>query len=128
MRQGIFAGKVNRSRYAHSRSRTTPFPISRWDPVAAKLLALYPLPNLPGDRPTTISTIRKSASTATTYNVKRRPSLRVAEDYMFGRISQGWGENILPTPLPEPANQQGFMDLSTRRSMAVSETHTWHAE
>jgi len=42
---------------------------------------------------------------------------------MFARISEGFGENHLPTALPNPANQQGFIDL-TARQIVFSETHT----
>ncbi len=96
-------------------------PISRWDPVAHGLFALYPLSNLSG----TVNNFF--------YNPKERVSsddynLRIdhragPKDYVFGRISQGWGQNFLPTTLPDPANQQGFIDL-TRRQIMVSETHT----
>jgi hypothetical protein len=47
-----------------------------------------------------------------------------AKDYIFGRISQGWGENFLSTGLPEPANQAPTVDLSPRQVM-ISETHTF---
>ena len=39
------------------------------------------------------------------------------------RVAQNWGDNFLPPPLPSPANQQGFTDI-TGRAIAVSETHT----
>jgi hypothetical protein len=119
MRQGIFPGKVN------DPTTKTPYPnntipVSQWDPVAAKLLALYPEPNLPG-------AVRNFY-----YNPKERVSsdnysVRIdhrigSKDSIFGRISQGWGENLLPNTLPDPANQQGFVDLIARQVM-VSETH-----
>lgn len=118
--QGIFAGKIT------DPSTRAPFPNntipeSRWDPVAAKLLQLYPAPNLP-------LTVRNFF-----YNPKERVSsdgysARIdhrfsAKDSLFFRISQGFGENHLPNTLPDPANQQGFVDLIAR-SIMFSETHT----
>jgi hypothetical protein len=81
-------------------------PVSRWDPVAAKLLQIAPLPNLPGS----------------VNNHFYNPEQRVAEDSVdarvdyklgsndsfFGRLSLSNGTNVLPPPLPAPAN-----DLST---------------
>ena len=46
------------------------------------------------------------------------------KDYLFGRISQGWDNNGLPTLLPAPANTQGFTSL-VQRQVVVSETHTF---
>jgi hypothetical protein len=95
--------------------------MSRWDRVAASLMLLYPAANLPG-------TVRNFF-----YNPKERVSsdeysVRVdhhisAKDYMFVGISEGFGENHLPTTLPNPANQQGFIDLMARQ-IIFSETHT----
>lgn len=120
MRQGIFPGKINDPTTKNPYPNNT-IPASQWDPVAAKLLALYPQPNLPGS-------VRNFF-----YNPKERVSsdnysLRVdhrigSKDSIFGRISQGWGENSLPNTLPAPANQQGVVDLTSRQAM-ISETHT----
>lgn len=120
MRQGIFPGKINDPTTKNPYPNNT-IPASQWDPVAAKLLALYPQPNLPGS-------VRNFF-----YNPKERVSsdnysLRVdhrigSKDSIFGRISQGWGENSLPDTLPAPANQQGVVDLTARQAM-ISETHT----
>ncbi|MEO7144996.1 MAG: TonB-dependent receptor, partial [Bryobacteraceae bacterium] len=118
--RGVFPSKVTDPATGMPFPNNT-IPMSRWDPVAAGLLALYPLPNLPG----TVNNF--------SYNPKERVAsdeynLRVdhhfgANDSIFGRISQSWGENFLPTLLPQPANQQGFTDLAARQIM-LSETHT----
>ena len=119
-RQGIFAGKVtNPSTRAPFPNNT--IPMSQWDRVAARLMPLFPAANLPG-------MVRNFF-----YNPKERLSsdgysVRVdhrigSKDTMFGRISEGFGENHLPTTLPDPANQQGFIDLTARQIM-FSETHT----
>ena len=118
--QGIFPSRVN------DPATGAPFPnniipLSRWDNVAAGLMALYPLPTLSGPV-NNFSYNPKEIVNADTYNVKVDHHFG-SKDYLFGRISQGWGDNILPTLLPDPANQQGFTDL-IQRQVIVSETHT----
>ncbi|MDQ6665211.1 MAG: carboxypeptidase-like regulatory domain-containing protein, partial [Acidobacteriota bacterium] len=118
--QGIFSSKVT-DPVTQAPFANNTIPQSKWDPVAAKLLALYPSPNLPG-------TVRNFF-----YNPKERVSgdqysVRVdhrfgSKDSMFARISQNFGENQLPTALPEPANQQGLVHLHAK-SIVLSETHT----
>ncbi|MDQ2900517.1 MAG: TonB-dependent receptor, partial [Acidobacteriota bacterium] len=119
-RQGIFPSRVT-DPATHAPFANNTIPQSQWDPVSAKLLDLYPSPNLPG-------TVRNFF-----YNPKERVSgdqysVRVdhrfgAKDSMFFRISQSFGDNQLPTALPDPANQQGAIHLEAR-SIALSETHT----
>jgi hypothetical protein len=120
-RQGIFPGKItNPSTHAPFPNNT--IPMDQWDHVAAALLPLYPAANLPG-------TVRNFF-----YNPKERVSsdgysVRVdhrigSKDSLFARISEGFGENHLPTTLPDPANQQSFIDL-TARHIIFSETHTF---
>ncbi|MBI3683546.1 MAG: TonB-dependent receptor [Acidobacteria bacterium] len=96
-------------------------PTNRWDPVAVKLVALFPQPNLPG-------TVRNFS-----YNPKERIennqfNVRVDHkfsdrDSMFGRVSWGGNHNTLPTTLPEPANNFSLSE-PTNQSVAISETHT----
>lgn len=118
--EGIFSGTItNPSTHAPFPNNT--IPMSQWDRVATALMPLFPQARLPG-------TVRNFF-----YNPKERISsdeysIRVdhhisAKDYMFARISEGFGENHLPTTLPNPANQQGFIDL-TARQIIFSETHT----
>ena len=97
-------------------------PLNRWDPVAVKLMALYPAPNLPG-------TVRNFF-----YNPKERVysdqySGRVDHrlgdnDQLFGRLSWFKGINTLPSPLPAPANNYSIAEPSSQ-SLVVSETHTF---
>lgn len=121
LRGGIFPARVNDPVTKAAFPNNT-IPASLWDPVAAKLFALYPEPNLPG-------VVRNFF-----YNPKERLSndgysVRVdhhlgSKDSMFARIIAGAGTNQLPLLLPEPANQQGFVDLTSRSAM-FSETHTF---
>ena len=119
-RQGIFPSKVTNPATKAPFANNT-IPMSQWDRVAAALMPLFPAPNLPG-------TVRNFF-----YNPKERVSsdeysVRVdhrigSRDTLFARISEGFGENHAPTTLPDPANQQGFVDLNARQIM-FSETHT----
>ncbi|MBI4909195.1 MAG: TonB-dependent receptor [Acidobacteria bacterium] len=124
MRQGIFPGRVTDPTNGKTPFPNNTIPASRWDPVSAKLLPLYPSENIQGPS----AGVRNF-----TYNPKERLkadgyNLRIdhrlgSRDSMFGRISQGWNDNRLPTTLPEPANQSGVTELTARQIM-FSETHT----
>lgn len=97
-------------------------PKDRWDPVATKLMTLYPTQNLPG-------TVRNFY-----YNPKERVyndqfngrvDHRLTDrDSLFGRISWISGENTIPSPLPAPANNFSIANPSSQ-SLAISETHTF---
>lgn len=119
--QGVFPSKVTDPSTGAAFPNNT-IPMSRWDPVAAGLFALYPLPNLPG----TVNNYSYNPNevvNSDTYSVKVDHHFG-SRDYVFGRISQGWDTNGLPTLLPAPANTQGFTNL-TGRQVVVSETHTF---
>jgi hypothetical protein len=119
-RQGVFPSRVNDPTTGAAFPNNT-IPLNRWDPVAAGLFALYPLPNQAGTV-NNYSYNPKEVVNADTYNLKLDHHFG-SKDYLFGRISQGWGHNILPTLLPDPANQQGFTDL-IQRQVVFSESHT----
>jgi hypothetical protein len=120
MRRGVFPSRVNDPVTKAAYPDNT-IPASVWDPVSAKLLPLYPEPNLPG-------TVRnffynpKERLTSDGYSVRVDHRLS-SRDSMFARIIAGYGNNQLPLLMPEPANQQGLVDL-TARSVMFSETHT----
>jgi hypothetical protein len=118
--QGIFPSKVTDPTTGQPFPNNT-IPQSRFDPVAAKLAALYPLPDLPGIV-TNFFSNPKEVIKADQYNLKFDHHFRSA-DYMFVRFSQGWNDNQLPLLLPPPANQQGE-DHLYQRQLVVSETHT----
>ena len=123
MRQGIFPARVNDPATKNPFPNNT-IPASQWDSVSAKLMPLYPLPNLPVS-----GAVRNFF-----YNPKERVAsdhytLKIdhhfgSRDYLFGRVSQGWGNNELPTTMPEPANHPVFIDLIQRQAM-ISHTHTF---
>jgi Carboxypeptidase regulatory-like domain/TonB dependent receptor len=119
-RQGVFPSKVIDPATGASFPNNT-IPQNRWDSVAAGLFALYPLPNLPG-AVNNYSYNPKEIVNSDTYSVKVDHHFG-ANDYLFGRISQGWGDVNLPTLLPDPANTQGTTSLG-QRQFVLSETHT----
>lgn len=96
-------------------------PSARWDSVSARLLALYPEPNLPS------STGVRNYS----YNPKQRVSSEQGnirldhqlseKDSFFGRFSIQDGRNVAPTLLPEPASTPSFI-TPTAQSVAASYT------
>ncbi len=85
MRQGIFPGRVNDPVTKLAFPNNT-IPVSQWDSVAAKLMPLYPEPNLP-------SAVRnfyynpKERLKADAYNVRVDHHIG-PKDSIFGRISQ----------------------------------------
>ena len=118
--QGIFPSKVTDPTNGQQFPNNA-IPVSRFDPVAAGLFALYPLPNLPGTV-NNFSYDPKERLRADQYNVKGDHHFR-ASDSLFARFSQGWGHNVQPPLLPAPANGQGFAEVR-QRELVVSETHT----
>lgn len=120
VRQGIFASRVTDPTTGQAFPNNT-IPSSRWDPVGAKLFALYPAANLSGAANNFFYN-PKEVVNADTYNLKFDYRLG-SRDSAFVRFSQGWGDNRLPTLLPDPANQQGAIEV-TQRQLVASETHT----
>src|SRR5262245_16223586 len=81
----------------------TPFagnriPQSMFDPVAVKVINLYPLPNTPGDA---VTNARNFASAGKTVTTNDRMDLRIdwgrnEKMTMFGRFTKAWQENVAP--------------------------------
>ncbi len=120
MRSGVFS-KAVRDPVTKTNFPGNTIPANRWDPVTTKLLALYPLPNLPGEVRNYFSNPKERVN-SDSYNVRIDHRLS-SKDFLFGRISQGFGNNRLPNLLPDPANQQGWVSLGGRQWM-LSESHT----
>jgi hypothetical protein len=117
--QGIFTSKVTDPATGLPFANNT-IPTTRWDPVAAGLFPLYPAPTSSGAVNNFFSNPKEVVNNDN-YSIKGDHHFS-ASDSMFARVSQGWGQNILPTLLPSPANTQGFTNLR-QRQVAVSETH-----
>ena len=76
-------------------------PMNRWDPVAQKLRALFPLPNQPGPR----NYVWNPTSTTTSDQINTRIDYRPGDkDQFFGRYSQLDAPSLSPPGLPAPAN------------------------
>jgi len=121
MRQGIFSTSVRDPQTKTNFPQNT-IPPNRWDPLVAKLLDLYPLPNLAGEvNNFYYNPPERLNADAYSVRVDHRLGNR---DALFGRFSENTGLNQLPNTLPDPANQQGYVDWAGR-SLAVSETHTF---
>ncbi|MDQ2947122.1 MAG: TonB-dependent receptor, partial [Acidobacteriota bacterium] len=119
--QGIFMSTV-RDPVTKAPFQNNTIPVGRFDPVAARLLALYPLPNLSGAT-RNYSSNPKERITSDQYNLRVDHQIS-PKDSMFGRFSQSYSDNALPNLLPDPANTQGAVHPDAR-SLALSETHTF---
>ena len=106
----------------------TPFPdntipASDWDPVATKLLALYPLPNL--NRSTNFLSDQAERLQGEQGNI--RGDHRFGDrDTFFVRYSKQDNTSVLPAPLPPPTSDPS--DVWTEaHSVVGSETHIFRA-
>jgi len=121
VRQGVFSSAIKDPVTKANFPQNT-IPQNRFDPVSAKLLTLFPLPNQPGEVNNYFNNPAERVSAdAYNFRVDHRIS---SHDFVFARYSRSAGHNELPNRLPEPANQQGFAEPSGR-SLAVSETHSF---
>lgn len=98
-------------------------PSNRWDPVAQKLLALYPAPNLTGKN--NFFSNQKESVNNDQY-IGRIDHHFSDKDNLFGRYSTSWNTNILPALLTPPANDPSIVTPEAH-SFAASETHVFRA-
>jgi Carboxypeptidase regulatory-like domain/TonB dependent receptor len=96
-------------------------PVSRFDPISAKLLALYPQPNLTGKN-NFFSNQRESVDND--QFVGRVDHRFSDKDSLFGRYSTSNYTNILPATLPPPASSPSIVTPEAH-SFAASETHVF---
>ena len=102
----------------------TPFPnktipMSDWDAVSTKLLALYPLPNLKGASNYFSDQKERLSNDQYNFRLDHRFS---DKDTFFARYSRTEGENVLPAALPPPSSVPSDV-FPDARSTAASETH-----
>ncbi len=94
-------------------------PLSRLDPVAAKLLALYPEPNLAGKN----NFFSNQKEKVDNDQFVGRLDHKITEkDTIFGRYSTSDSTNLLPATLPPPASDPSIVTPEAH-SFAASETH-----
>jgi hypothetical protein len=120
MRQGTFSQAVRDPMTLVDFPDNT-IPKERWDPVAAGLMQLYPLPNRPGEAGNFFYNPKERLN-ADSYDSRIDHRLSV-KDFLFARASWNTGHNELPTTLPAPANGQGYVNLNGR-SLMLSATRT----
>ena len=128
-REGIFSTPIydpastapnpNGKGYVRTLFPNNTIPASRFDPVAAKLLALYPLPNLTGKN----NFFSDQEESIDADQFLGRIDHRFSEhDSMFGRYVSTNNTNFLPATLPLPANDPSIVHPEAH-SFAASETH-----
>ena len=132
-RSGIFTTTIydpnstspnpNGSGYVRTPFPNNTIPASDWDTVSAKLLPLYPLPNLTGKSNFLSDQDERLSNDQYNFRLDHRFS---DKDTFFARYSRTEGENILPAPLPPPASDPSDV-WPDARSVAASETHIFRA-
>jgi hypothetical protein len=94
-------------------------PRSRFDPVANDLLGLYPTPDLAGKNNFFSNQTEKIAQDQYVGRLDHRFS---DKDSVFSRFSMSRNTNILPAPLPPPANDVSLNNPGAH-NFVTSETH-----
>jgi hypothetical protein len=98
-------------------------PLARFDPIAAKLIALFPAPNQSGAR----NFFYNPSSISDSDQINARVDHRLTNsDLLFGRYSQYSAPNTAPPGLPVPANLPVFTTTDTR-GIAGSWIHNFGA-
>ena len=127
--EGIFSTKIydplsteknpNGAGYVRTEFPNNTIPASRFDPVAAKLFALYPKPNLAGKN----NFFSNQTESIDNDQFLGRMDHRFSDhDSIFGRYVSSDNTNFLPAPLPPPANAASIV-YPEAHSFAASETH-----
>lgn len=114
----------NGSGYTRALFPHNTIPSSRWDPVSAKLKALYPAPNQPGASRNFIS--NQSESVNNDQFIGRIDHRFNERDTMFGRYIASNFTNIEPATLPPPTSDPSIVTPEAH-SFAASETHVFRA-
>jgi hypothetical protein len=108
----------------------TPFagnrvPQAQFDPVALKVMNLYPLPNTAGDA---IVNTRNFVAAGKTTTINDRVDLRIdwskSEKWtLFGRVTKAWQENVAPQFFGNGADTN-FSDVNPRHQVVIGTTYT----
>jgi hypothetical protein len=107
------------STYTRAQFAGNVIPSSRFDPVSAQLLSLYPAPNLAGKSNFFSNQKETIAQDQYVARVDHRFSNK---DSIFGRYSTQANTNNLPAPLPLPASNPSIVKPAAH-SIVASETH-----
>jgi hypothetical protein len=140
-RTGNFAGyntifnPASTTTDANGNSTRAPFannqiPQSMWDPIAAKLLGMFPEPNVPGSvSPFGVSNnfLSSPSEPNDTNQFDVRIDHKISEsDSIFGRFSYSNNTDNPPGPIPPPLDAAAFTSgnfLNRPRNAVISETH-----
>jgi hypothetical protein len=100
-------------------------PASMFDPVAVKVINLYPAPNTTGDP---VTNARNFAAAGKTNTFNDRIDLRIdwarSERWtMFGRFTKAWQENVAPVYFGNGADTN-FSDVNPRHQAVIGTTIT----
>ncbi len=100
-------------------------PANRIDPVAARVLQLFPLPTSDGDAITNARNFAKSGKTNT---INDRFDLRIdwaksEKVTTFGRVTKAWQENVAPLFFGNGADTN-FSDVNPRHHVVLGATYT----
>ncbi len=120
---------------ANGNSTRVPFagnkiPQSKWDPIAAKLLALFPSPNVPGSI-SSFGVSNNYLSSPSEPNDTDQFDVRIDhkisdKDSIFGRFSYSNNTDNPPGPIPPPLDAASFSSgnfLNRPRNLVLAETH-----
>ena len=128
-RQGIFSANIynpattvpnpSGSGYIRNQFLGNTIPVSDFDPVAAKILALYPPPNLTG-KYNFFSNQRESIDND--QYIARIDHRFSDRDNMFGRYVTSANTNVLPATLPPPSSSPSIVTPEAH-TFAWGETH-----
>src|SRR5882724_3260961 len=105
-------------------------PQSKWDPIAAKLLALFPSPNVPGSI-SSFGVSNNFLSSPSEPNDTDQFDVRIDhrisdKDSIFGRFSYSNNTDNPPGPIPPPLDAASFSSgnfLNRPRNLVLTETH-----
>lgn len=100
-------------------------PNSRFDPVGARILALYPNANTTGDP---VTNARNFAAAGKTVTINDRMDVRIdwaksERITMFGRLTKAWQENVAPVFFGNGADTN-FSDVNPRHQVVLGTTVT----
>jgi len=126
-KDGIFSAAIfdpatttkSGSKYTRTAFPGNIIPASRFDPVSAALLSLYPAPNLPGKNNFFSNQKETIAQDQFVGRIDHRFS---DKDSIFGRYSEQGNTNDLPAQLPLPASNPSIVHPAAH-SIVASETH-----
>ncbi len=108
-------------------------PQSRWNPIAAKLLSLFPEPNIPGSVASNSvqnNYLTNPVDPDDTNQLDLRIDHRISDsDSVFGRLSYSNNKETPPGPIPPPLDAASFTsgNFSNRpRNVVITETHIFN--